>query len=370
MIYLDNAATTFPKPPQVINAVTDILKNYGGNPGRGGHYLSRMCGEKIFECRENMAKLIKANNPENIIFTKNATEAINLAIKGTLHRGDEVIISSMEHNSVLRSAVNLEKSGVTVRIAKADLTGRVSMEEFKSLINKRTKMICVIHASNVVGTVNPVEEICAMARKHNIITLVDCAQTGGIVPIDASKFDMLAFAGHKGLYGPFGTGVLYIRDGLNIDTLIEGGTGSYSESALMPSALPDRFEAGTVNACGIAGLNEGIKFVLREDIYQKEKELTKQLKESLLNIKGVHILGKSDVGVIGMMLDNNDCVDVSRRLDEEYNIASRAGLHCAPMAHRTLGTISKGMLRLSVGFFNTKKDVDYTAAAIEKILHN
>lgn len=370
MIYLDNAATTFPKPPEVVKAVNEILTNYGGNPGRGGHYLSRICGEKIFECRENMAKLIKADNPENIIFTKNATEAINLGIKGLLSRGDEIIISSMEHNSVLRSAVNMEKNGVTVKIAKADLDGYVSLREIESLITKKTKMICVIHASNIVGTVNPISEISTLAHKHNIITLIDCAQTGGVLPIDASNFDMLAFAGHKGLYGPFGTGILYIRNGLNIETLIEGGTGSLSESALMPLSLPDRFEAGTVNACGIAGLNEGIKFVLKEGVYEKERELTDRLKELLYDIKGVHVLGKSDVGVIGILLDNKDCVEVARILDEEYNIATRAGLHCAPMAHRTIGTISKGLLRLSVGFFNTKKEMDKAALAIEKILHN
>ncbi len=370
MVYLDNAATTFPKPPEVVKAVNDILTNYGGNPGRGGHYLSRMCGERVFECRENLAKLIKADNPENIIFTKNATEAINLAIKGTVSRGDEIIISSMEHNSVLRSAVNMEKMGVTVKIAKADLTGYLPPDNVESLITPKTKMICIIHASNIVGTVNPIKEIGRIARKHNIITLIDCAQTGGILPINASDFDMLAFAGHKGLYGPFGTGVLYIRNGLDIDTIIEGGTGSYSESALMPSSSPDRFEAGTVNACGIAGLSEGIKFVLKENVYEKERELTKKFKELLLNIKGIHVLGKSDVGVLGILLDKKDCVEVARILDEEYNIASRAGLHCAPMAHRTLGTISKGLLRLSVGFFNTEKDIEDAALALEKILHN
>ncbi|MBR1969315.1 MAG: aminotransferase class V-fold PLP-dependent enzyme [Clostridia bacterium] len=368
MIYLDNAATTFPKPPEVINAVNDILTNHGGNPGRGGHFFSRICGDKIFECRENMAKLIKADNPENIIFTKNATEAINLAIKGVVSRGDEIIISSMEHNSVLRSAVNMEKIGVTVKIAKADLSGYVSPQEIELLITDKTKMICVIHASNIVGTVNPIKEISHLARKHNIITLIDCAQTGGILPINAADFDMLAFAGHKGLYGPFGTGILYIRNGLNIDTLIEGGTGSFSESALMPLSSPDRYEAGTVNACGIAGLNEGIKFVLRENVYEKEKELSKRLKELLFNIKGIHVLGKNDVGVFGILFDNKDCVEAARILDEKYGIASRAGLHCAPMAHRTLGTISKGLLRLSVGYFNTIEDIERAALALEKII--
>ena len=214
MIYFDNAATTYPKPPEVIEAVCTLLREYGGNPGRGGHRLSRLCGEKVFECRESFAQLIKAENPEHVIFTKNATEAINIAIKGTLSAGDEIIISSMEHNSVLRSAVSMEKEGVTVKIARAGCDGLVTFDCILPLITEKTKLICVTHASNVVGTINPIEDICIKARLKGILTLIDCAQTGGILPIDAKLFDMAAFAGHKGLYGPFGTGILYIRDNL------------------------------------------------------------------------------------------------------------------------------------------------------------
>lgn len=370
MIYLDNAATTFPKPPEVISAMTDVLQNYGGNPGRGGHRLSRICGDKVFECRENMAKLIGVPNPERIIFTKNATEALNLAIKGSVKRGDEIIISSMEHNSVLRSAVSMEKKGVTVKIARADRMGFVSTDSILKAVTPRTRLICVTHASNVVGTVNPIEEICRAARARNIPTLIDCAQTGGILPIDGSLLDMAAFAGHKGLYGPFGTGVLYIREGITLETLSEGGTGSMSESALMPDILPDRYEAGTVNACGIAGLNEGIKFIMREGVYEKEAYLAKLLAEKLSAVGGMHILGKHDVGVIGAVLSDTDCVEAAAILDSRYDIATRAGLHCAPMAHRTLGTVTKGMLRLSVGYFNTESDIDTAAAALNEILSN
>lgn len=368
MIYLDNAATTFPKPPAVIRAVADCMENRGGNPGRGGHMLSRLCSESVFLCRENLAALIGCKNPERIIFTKNTTEALNTAIKGVLRSGDEVIISSMEHNSVLRSVVAMEKRGVTVKIARADLSGRVSPEAYAALITPSTRLICVIHASNICGTVNPVEDICRMAREKGILTLVDCAQTGGVIPINAEHFDMAAFAGHKGLYGPFGTGALYIRDGLELETLTEGGTGSMSESALMPSELPDRFEAGTLNACGIAGLNEGIKFVMREGIHEKEMLLTQRLTDNLKNISGLRILGESGVGVVGIAFSQKDCVEVATRLDSEYSIAARAGLHCSPMAHRTLGTFSSGMLRLSVGWFNTQKDVDTAAYAISRIL--
>ena len=370
MIYLDNAATTFPKPPEVISAMTELMRDYGGNPGRGGHRLSRLCGEKVFECRESMAKLLGVSNPERIIFTKNATEALNLAIKGSVKRGDEIIISSMEHNSVLRSAVSLEKNGVTVKIARADNTGLVSAEAVMRAITPRTKLICITHASNVVGTVNPIEDICRMARARNILTLIDCAQTGGILPINGGVLDMAAFAGHKGLYGPFGTGVLYIREGITLNTLTEGGTGSMSESALMPDILPDRYEAGTVNACGIAGLNEGIRFVMREGVCEKEAYLTDMLAEKLSEIKGLRVLGTHGVGVIGAVLSDMDCVEVSSLLDSRYDIATRAGLHCSPMAHRTLGTVTKGMLRLSVGYFNTKEDIDAAAAAIEEVLSN
>lgn len=369
MIYLDNAATTFPKPQKVIDAVSEHLRSFGGNPGRGGHSLSERSGEKVFECREFFARLIGAESPEQIIFTKNTTEALNLGIKGVLKPGDEVIISSMEHNSVLRSAVSLEKKGITLKIARADSKGFVSEESVLSLIGKRTKLICIIHASNVVGTVNPVESICKKARALGVLTLIDCAQTGGILDIKADFSDMIAFAGHKGLYGPFGTGALYIRRGLFPDTLIEGGTGSLSESALMPDILPDRYEAGTLNAAGISGLCEGIKFVMSEGVREKEAEISKFLREELSAVKGARLLGNPEVGVAGLLLPHHDCVEVASRLDSEYSVAVRAGLHCAPMAHRTLGTVTKGLLRVSSGFFTTKDDIRSAAYAIEKILN-
>lgn len=370
MIYLDNAATTFPKPDCVIDAVTDCMINRGGNPGRGGHKLSEASAEKILECREELASLIGVDTPQQFIFTKNTTEALNLAIKGTVKSGDEIIVSSMEHNSVLRSSIALEKKGVTVKILKADSQGYINPDDVLPLITSKTKLICIIHASNVVGTVNPVREICTIARRHGVLTLMDAAQSGGVLSIDSSCADMIAFAGHKGLYGPFGTGVLYLREGLTLDTLIEGGTGSMSESALMPDILPDRFEAGTLNACGIAGLCEGIKFVKREGVMEKERELSKILVEKISAIKGVKVLGKPEIGVLGVSVKSHDCVDVAARLDSEYSIATRAGLHCSPMAHRTLGTITSGLLRFSVGYFNTEKEISDAAFALEKIIQN
>lgn len=370
MIYLDNAATTFPKPDCVIDAITDFLKNCGGNPSRGGHYLSALSGEKVFLCREELASLIGVDTPEQIVFTKNTTEALNLAIKGILSRGDEVIISSMEHNSVLRTCVDLEKEGIILKIARADSSGIVNPDEVLSMITNRTKLICMIHISNVTGSVNPVREICSIARKNGVLMLLDAAQSGGVLDIDTSCGDMIAFAGHKALYGPMGTGALYVRKGITLDTLTEGGTGSFSESALMPDSFPERFEAGTLNACGIAGLYEGIKFVKREGVKEKEHELGKFLIEQMSAVRRAKIIGSPSVGVVGLSLSGHDCVDVATRLDREHNIASRAGLHCSPMAHRTLGTITSGLLRFSTGFFNTKEEITATAYALQKVLEN
>lgn len=345
------------------------MQNCGGNPGRGGHFLSRIASEKILECREEFASLIGAKNPERIIFTKNTTEAINIAIKGFLSPGDEVIISSMEHNSVLRSAIAVESKGVRVKIARADTSGYVSADSVRKLITPKTKMVCVLHASNVVGTVNPIREIYSVAKEKGVIFLTDAAQSGGILDIDTECADLIAFAGHKGLYGPFGTGVLYIKEGINLETIIEGGTGSLSESALMPDILPDRFEAGTLNACGIAGLCEGIKFIKNEGVMEKEKELQQFLKEEMSAVKGAKLLGAPGVGVSGLYLKQCDCVEICSRLSNEFDIAARAGLHCSPMAHRTLGTVNCGLLRFSVGYFNTKEDISYAAHALQMCLN-
>lgn len=368
MIYLDNAATSYPKPDSVISSVAEFMQLYGGNPGRGGHYFSRKSNEKIYECREAFAEHIRAGNPEEIIFTKNATEAINLAIKGCTRPGDEIIISSMEHNSILRSAVSMEQNGITVKIARADSTGLVKPENILPLITDKTRLVCIIHASNVCGTVNPVEKICRAVRSRGILTLVDAAQSGGILDINAAWSDMIAFSGHKGFYGPFGTGILYLNQRVKLNPLIHGGTGSLSESALMPDISPDRFEAGTLNACGIVGLCEGLSFIKKEGVSEHKLELGNFMAEQLSAVKGVKIIGTPSTGVIAIRCTGHDCVTIAERLDSEYNIAVRAGLHCAPMAHRTLGTVTEGLLRLSVGFFNTKEDINTTVSAIEKII--
>ncbi len=368
MIYLDNAATTFPKPPSVSNAVKDFMENCGGNPGRGGHELSRMAGDRVYACREALAELFNIGNPERIAFTKNATEALNTAINGIVGEGDEILISAMEHNSVLRPAVAKEQDGAVLKIIPADRDGRITPEAVEKMLTRRTKLVCIIHASNVTGTVNDISAINDVAHSLGALTLFDAAQTAGLLPIDAADFDMLAFAGHKGLYGPFGTGGLYVREGLSLRPLTYGGTGSVSESALMPDIFPDRLEAGTVNAAGIAGLLEGVKFVREQAPGERERDMAKKLAEKIGGISSVEIMGDNGVNVLGLRLRGVDCVDAAGRLDSEFGIASRGGLHCAPLAHRSMGTIGGGMLRLSTGAFTTEEDIDAAAKAIEAIV--
>ncbi len=368
MIYLDNAATTYPKPPAVIKAVAEFMESSGGNPGRGGHELSRRAGDTVYCCREELARLFNIDNPERIAFAKNATEALNTAINGVIREGDEILISAMEHNSVLRPAVEAERLGARLKIVPADRDGRVTPQAIEPLMSHKTKLVCVIHASNVVGTVNDIAAINELVHSRGALTLFDAAQTAGLLPIDASDFDFLAFAGHKGLYGPTGTGGLYVREGLTVKPLTFGGTGSVSESALMPDIFPDRLEAGTVNAAGIAGLLEGVRFVMNEAPGGRECLMARRLAEKLGSIKNVEILGDNGVNVVGVRLRGVDCVDAAAALDSEYGIAARGGLHCAPLAHRSLGTIGAGLLRFSTGAFTTEDDVDAAASALEEIM--
>lgn len=368
MIYLDNAATTYPKPAKVVRAVTEFMENSAGNPGRGGHELSRLAGEAVFNCRNALGELFNIDNPERICFMKNTTEALNTAIKGVISEGDEILISAMEHNSVLRPAVAAESDGARLKIIKADKKGRITPEAVEEAMSPRTRLVCIIHASNVTGTVNDIAAINEVVHSQGGLTLFDVAQTAGLLPIDASDFDLMAFPGHKGLYGPMGTGGLYVREGLFIKPLCGGGTGSMSESANMPLLFPDRLEAGTVNAPGIAGLSEGIKFVRENDLFEHEHRLAKILAEKISGINSAEIIGDNGVNVVGVKLRNADCVDVAARLDLEHHIAVRGGLHCSPLAHRSMGTIGGGLLRFSTGAFTTEDEVDVAAAALEQVL--
>lgn len=368
MIYLDNAATTLIKPYSVINSMSEFLNGYCANPGRGGHKLSINAGNKIYECRELIAELFNIKKPENIVFTLNTTMALNIAILGYLHRNSHVVISGMEHNSVYRPVNSI---GCDYTVAKPDPTGYVTPKSIKDAVRPDTSLIIVTHASNVVGTVNPITEIGKFAKDRKIPFLVDAAQTAGVIDIDVSRdnISMLAFAGHKMLLGPTGTGGLYVSPEINLSPIISGGTGSLSESPHQPDFLPDRLESGTLNAAGIVGLAEGVKFILKnktQAIRKYENELTDKLVSELYNMKNIKLYGGADrVGIVSFSSDGKDSITVVNQLDE-LNIASRGGLHCAPLAHQSLGT-NGGLTRLSVSCFNKKTDIISAVDAIYKI---
>ena len=379
MIYLDNAATTFPKPEAVYNAMMDCMKNYCANPGRAGHKLAMKAAREIYDTRENIAKLFNIDNPMNIVFTNNATDSLNLAIKGVVNKGDHIITTSMEHNSVIRPIKALEKVGVENTIVQCDDQGFLNIDDLEKAIKPNTKLIVTTHASNVCGTLIDIKSISEIANKHNILYLIDASQTVGVYDIDLKdiKADMLAAPGHKGLLGPQGTGILYIREGLNIGILKEGGTGSRSEDLFQPDLLPDKYESGTHNTPGIVGLNEGVKFIFKEGIdkiKEHEEELCKYMLERLEEVPNIKIYGPKDANkrasVISINIGNMDSGEITFLLDSEYDIATRSGIHCAPLAHKTLGTLEQGAVRFSIGYFNTKEEIDKAVAALKEIAKN
>lgn len=376
MIYLDNAATSYPKPEAVYKAVDKCFREYGANPGRSGHKLALKAGRGIYETRELVCDLFNIDNPMQIIFTCNATDSLNLAIKGILKKGDHVITSGMEHNSVIRPIKALEKTGVENTVVECDREGIINVNELEKSIKRNTKLIAITHASNVTGTLMPIEEIGNIAKKNGILLLVDAAQTAGVYNIDVNEMniDLLAFPGHKSLMGPQGTGGLYIRQGIQLEHMKEGGTGSKSESLLQPEITPDRYESGTPNTPGIVGLGAGIKYILDigiDNIRKHEEELTEYMLNGLKNIEGVKIYGPKDIkkkaAVISINIGDLDSSEVSYVLDQGFNIAVRSGLHCAPLAHKTIGSFEQGTVRFSIGYFNTKNDIDKALNAVKKI---
>ena len=379
MIYLDNAATTFPKPESVYDSMMDCMKNYCANPGRAGHKLAMKAAREIYNTRENIAKLFNIDNPMNIVFTNNATDSLNLAIKGVVSTGDHIITTSMEHNSVIRPIKALEKLGIENTIVECDKEGFLDINNLEKAIKPNTRLIVTTHASNVCGTLIDIKAVSEVAKSNNILYLVDASQTAGVYNIDLKEIeaDMVAAPGHKGLLGPQGTGILYIREGLNLDILKEGGTGSKSEDLFQPELLPDKYESGTHNTPGIVGLNEGIKFIFNEGIdkiKQHEEELCKYMLERLEEVPNIKIYGPKDASkrasVITINIGNMDSGEITFLLDSEYNIATRSGIHCAPLAHKTLGTLEQGAVRFSLGYFNTKEDIDKAIEALKEISKN
>ncbi len=375
MIYLDNAATSFPKPKGMIHAVGECMREYCGNPGRSGHWMSMKTGEKIYQARSEIGKMFNIQDCSRILFTSNTTEALNLGIKGTLHCGDHVITTSMEHNSVLRPLKALESAGVETSIVKCGKDGVLDIAMLKNEIKENTRLIVCTHASNVTGTVMPIREIGYIARKHHILFMVDGAQSAGCLPIDVEDMNiaMLAIPGHKGLLGPMGTGLLYVREDLSLKPLKEGGTGSRSKELLQPDEFPEGYEAGTVNAPGIAGLGYSVKFISNigiKNIKEYEEELIGVLDEALRNMDGIAVYGPFDsrkkTGIVTFNIDRISCEEVCDRLSADYGIACRGGFHCAGLAHKTIGTYDMGAVRLSVGPSNTKKEI---RKAIEAVYH-
>ncbi len=377
MIYLDNAATSWPKPESVYQTMDEFLREKGGNPGRGSHSMAVAARETVEQTRMLVARLINAPEMERVIFTFNCTDALNLGLKGLLRPGDHVITSCIGHNSLVRPLRKLEQKGVKVtRLPPSPEAGVVSAQDIEEAITRDTKLVVTTHASNVTGVIQPIEEYGATARRHNLIFMVDAAQTAGKYPIDvqAGNIDLLAFSGHKGLLGPPGTGVLYVGSRVDLDSLREGGTGSYSELEEQPLNLPYRYESGTVNSVGISGLGAGLKFIFsegREKIQTNHQFLVDRLLEGLSDVPGVILYTAKDrskqAPIISFNIEGYEPGEVGAILDQAFDIKVRIGLHCAPAAHKTLGTYPLGTIRLSPGYFNTVEEIDVTLQALDRI---
>jgi len=379
MIYFDNAATSWPKPPGGIEAMVHFMQEVGANPGRSGHRLSVEAGRIVYKAREAVAELFNIEDPLRITFGYNVTEALNLALRGYLRPGDHVITSSMEHNSVMRPLRALEREGVELTVVACSPQGFLDLADVEATIRPDTVMVVLNHGSNVVGSLLPVAEAGRICRQHDLLLLVDAAQTAGAYPIDveADRIDLLGFTGHKALCGPMGTGGLYIGPRLDLgrfQPLKRGGTGSRSELEEQPDFLPDLCESGTANAVGLAGLAAGVRFVLQqgvEKIRRHEEELTAQLIEGLKAIPGVTVYGGHDAtrqtATVSFNVSGLEPSEVGLQLDEEYSIMCRVGLHCAPSAHKTIGTFPTGTVRFGLSYFNTGEEVEAAVQAVREI---
>ena len=371
MIYLDNAATSFAKPKEVVMAVCDAACRGCANPGRGGHSLSVSAGEVLYNTRGRIAEFFNISDPERIAFCKNTTEALNFGITGVMHNGGDIITTSMEHNSVIRPIKALGKQGVTHSILQADAAGNLDINRLEKMIRRDTRLIVMTHSSNVCGNIYDIEKAAQIARRNNVLFMVDAAQSAGTVQIDAQKVDLLAFPGHKGMLGPMGTGGLYVAEGVKIASIIEGGTGSVSESLTQPEFFPDILESGTQNVPAIAGLGAAAEFLLKEGVWAirgHENELCKRFEEKIKNIENIKIYGSCEkTAITAFNIAGADCVEVAQILNDRYGIATRAGLHCAYLAHKSLKTEEIGCVRASFGYFNTQKEVDYAADCLYKI---
>jgi len=389
-VYVDNSATSFPKAPGVSDAIKEFIDKTGCNVNRGGYNDSYNISMEILEARQLISDMFHTGNPQEVIFTPSVTHSLNILLHGYLKKGDHVLTSSMEHNSVMRPLHALSKKGVSYDVINCNENdGSLDIESIKHLIKKNTKAAIMTHASNVCGTVMPIDKISDVCQKNGIRLIVDAAQTAGVLDIDARKIDALAFTGHKGLLGPQGIGGFVIKKDFarEITPLITGGTGSLSDVVEQPDMLPDKFESGTINIPGILGLKKAVEYVTSvgiNKIYEKEMELTSKFLSEVQNISEIRIIGKREVNGTGLRLGDSydevsrvavvsldfpgkDNATIAASLDENFGIMTRCGLHCAPAAHKTLKTYPHGTVRFSFGYFNTMEDVEYIIQSIKEI---
>lgn len=379
MIYLDNGATSFPKPRCTAEAVYDFLLHTGANPGRSAHGMSVDAARIVYEAREAVNSFFGGPDPLRVVFTMNATYGINMALKGLLKPGDRVVTTSMEHNAVMRPLRSLEAEGLVVTVIACGDDGVLDPSDVKAALKDGAELVVMSAASNVTGTIMPVREVGRYAREKGVPFLVDTAQAGGLVPLNMEDdcIDLLAFTGHKALYGPPGTGGLIIGAGVgekDIRPLIEGGTGSRSEEEIQPAFLPDRLESGTPNAAGLAGLRASLNWLKEtgsDEILRREQDLTERLGQEIAAVYGLQLYGPEDArqrtGVLSFTIDGLEVSEIGERLDADFGILTRVGLHCAPAAHRTIGTFPEGTVRMAVGAFTSDEEIDVAVDAVRTI---
>ncbi len=377
IIYLDHAATSWPKPPAVLEAVQHALLHESANPGRGSHRMAVQASRTLLKARQQLARLLDVRNPVDIAFTANTTIALNMAIFGYVRPGDHVIATMTEHNSVWRPLEALKRSlGIQVTYIPVDACGQLDLHEVDQAFTAQTRLLICNHSSNLLGSILPAAELAQLAHRHGACILLDIAQSAGHIPVKLQEWeiDMAAFPGHKGLLGPQGTGGLYIAPELDLSPWLYGGTGSQSEEADQPSVRPDRYEPGTPNTPGIAGLAAGVQYVLDqgiESIAAHEQQLVARLWDGLSDIKGLRVLGPAAdeprTGIVSFVMEQQDPAQIAFQLDRQYGIAVRAGMHCTPLAHRMAGTVATGAVRASVGYGTTEQHVDQLLEAVQFI---
>ncbi|EEG72221.1 aminotransferase class V-fold PLP-dependent enzyme [[Clostridium] hylemonae] len=375
MIYMDNAATTMQKPKEVLDAVLNAMSSMG-NAGRGANEASLSASRIIYDTREKLCTLFHAEDPRQIVFTANSTESLNVALKGLLNPGDHVVTTMLEHNSVLRPLYELEEQGTELTIVKSSSLGTVEPEDIEAAVRPDTKLIVITNGSNLTGNYIDLMPIGDIARKHNVLFVVDASQTAGVFPIDVQemKIDVLCFTGHKGLLGPQGTGGMYVREGLAVRPLKSGGSGVRTFSRTHPAEMPTALEAGTLNGHGIAGLNAALAYLEKEgidNIRRREQELMRKFYDGVKDIPDVKVYGdysaKERCAIVALNIGDYDSSEVSDELLTTYGISTRPGGHCAPLMHEALGTVEQGAVRFSFSHYNTDEEVDTAIAAIREL---